>query len=323
MTRRMTGRERTRTRTGLGHARPVSSAAYDGGVDGGWSRRRLLGVLIGAATAVAVLLAGLGYTIAQALGAGGEDRNGTDAWGDQAAMHSEVSVGEQWRDEIAEAPMTTLPAGAVHPTEEKPPPGAGEPDSITVPSGVVPGPAAVLTGFDHTPEGAVGQLAAIETTVLQSMSLATTGEVYQAWALPGGTGPEAWPLTTSVRAFLQGAGMEATMDMSKDEAARVSIEPAGAIVKGTDGPDWTLACVLVILTASLEQEVQIGYGHCERMQWVGGRWMIGPGAPPAPAPSAWPGSPAAVEAGWATWSTPTTSSTKPSGVTGSTDRGAL
>ncbi|WP_460838063.1 hypothetical protein [Nocardioides marmoraquaticus] len=288
-----------RSRTRCGGTRTVSS--FDATADGGWSRRRLLAVLIGAATAVVVLLASLGYTVAQALGAGGED---TEDTADQAAMYSAVAGGQQRRDEIAEAPMTALPAGAVNPTEEKPPAGADEPDSIEVPSGVVPGPAAVLTGFDHTPEGAVGQLAAIETTVLQSMSLATTNEVYQAWALPGGTGAEAWPLTTSVRAFLQGAGMEAT----KDEAARVSIEPAGAIVKGTDGPDWTLACVLVTLTASLEQEVQIGYGHCERMQWVGGRWMIAPGTPPAPAPSAWPGSPAAVEAGWSTWTTATRSS---------------
>ena len=292
MTRRM------RTRTGRGGSRALSSAAFDGTVDGGWSRRRLLAVLIAAATAVVVLLASLGYTVAQALGASDDDAE--DAT-DQVAMYSAVSGGRQRRDEIAEAPMTALPPGAVNPTEEKPTAGAEEPESIAVPSGVVPGPAAVLTGFDHTPEGAVGQLAAIETTVLQSMSLATTNEVYQAWALPGGTGPEAWPLTTSVRAFLQGAGMEAT----KDEAARVSIEPAAAIVKGTDGPDWTLACVLVTLTASLEQEVQIGYGHCERMQWVGGRWMIAPGSPPASAPSAWPGSPAAVEAGWSTWTTTT------------------
>lgn len=298
-----------RTRTSRAGTRPggqasawaAHSAALEATADGGWSRGRLLAVLIGAMSAVIVLLASLGYTVAQALGAGGDEVKDSDGWGDRAAMYSAVSGGQQRRDEIAEAPMTTLPAGAVNPTEEKPPAGAEEQDSIAVPSGVVPGPAAVLTGFDHTPEGAIGQLGAIETTVLQSMSMATTNEVYQAWALPGGTGPEAWPLTTSVRSFLQGAGMEAT----KDEAARISIEPAGAIVKGTDGPDWTLACVLVTLTASLEQEVQIGYGHCERMQWVGGRWMIAPGAPPALAPSAWPGSPAAVEAGWSTWTTTT------------------
>lgn len=271
-------------------------------VEGGWSRSRLLGVLIAAGVAVVVLLAGLVFTVSQALGAsdgaGDGDASGPGAGGSQDAMYSDVTLGAARRDEIAAASMVEVPAAAVNPTEEKP---ATEPDSMAIPSGVVPGPAAVLTGYPRTPQGAVGQLAAIETTVLQSMSLAGASEVYEAWALPGGTGPRAWPLTTSVRAFLDGAGMEE----AKDQDATVSIEPAGALVKGTDGPDWTLACALVTVTASLEQEVQIGYGHCERMQWVGGRWMIAPGTPPTTAPSAWPGSPAAAEAGWSTWTTDT------------------
>ncbi len=39
------------------------------------------------------------------------------------------------------------------------------------------------------------------------------------------------------------------------------------------------------------------------MQWVGGCWMVAPGAPPAPAPATWPGTQLAHEAGWRTWST--------------------
>ena len=260
--------------------------------DAGWSRRRLLGALIGAGTAIVLLLASLGYGLVQALTASGDE--GSEAPEEFGSMHSRVPIGQERRDEIAAAPMAEVPADAVNPTDDKP---EHEPDTIAIPSGVVPGPAAVLTGFPRTPEGAVGQLAAIETTVLQSMNLATAGEVYGAWALPGGAGADAWPLTTSVRAFLGGADMGESMD----EAANVSIEPAGAMVKGTDGPDWALACVLVTVTAALEQEVQIGYGHCDRMQWVGGRWMIAPGAPPATAPSAWPGSATAAQAGWSTW----------------------
>ena len=185
--------------------------------------------------------------MAQALGASGEDGGNGGAIGG-AAMYSDVAVGTQRRDEIAEAPMVEVPVAAVNPTDEEP---ATQPDSMAVPSGVVPGPAAVLTGFPHSPEGAVGQLAAIETTVLQSMSLATAGAVYRAWALPGGSGPEAWPLTTSVRAFLGGADM----GEAKDEAATVSIEPAGAMVKGTDGPDWATG---------------LCPGHCHRLARAGG-----------------------------------------------------
>ena len=158
MTRLMNGR--MGTRTARGGTRPVSSAAFDGGVDGGvdggWSRRRLLAALIGAATVVVVLLASLGYTLARALDAGGGDRaDGAD----QAATYSTVPGGQQRRDKIAQAPMTDIPAGAVNPTEDKAPSGTGEPeepDTITVPGGVVPGPAAVLTGFEHTPKGRSG-----------------------------------------------------------------------------------------------------------------------------------------------------------------------
>ena len=42
--------------------------------------------------------------------------------------------------------------------------------TMTLPAAVRVGPAGVATGFPQTPEGAVAQLAAIETTVLQNMS---------------------------------------------------------------------------------------------------------------------------------------------------------
>ncbi len=308
MSNRTPARATTRSRRG-------AQSGMWADVEGGWSRSRLLGVLIAAGAAVVVLLAGLGFTVSQALGAsdgaGDGSHVGPGVGGSQDAMYSDVALGAARRDEIAAASMAEAPAAAVNPTDEAPAPGSDlEPDLIAIPSGVVPGPAAVLTGYPRTPQGAVGQLAAIETTVLQSMSLASASDVYEAWALPGGTGPQAWPLTTSVRAFLDGAGMEET----KDQSATVSIEPAGALVKGTDGPDWTLACALVTVTASLEQEVQIGYGHCERMQWVGGRWMIAPGTPPTTAPSTWPGSPAAAEAGWSTWTTDTSDTGAGDGV---------
>ena len=84
----------------------------------------------------------------------------------------------------------------------------------------------------------------------------------------------------------------------KDPSASVTLEPAAALVKGTDGPDWAIVCVLMKVTATYRQEAQVAFGHCERMQWVGGRWMIAPGAAagtgalrPGPAPR-WPTRPA-------------------------------
>ena len=166
-----------------------------------------------------------------------------------------------------------------------------------------------MTGFPHTPEGAIGQLAQIDTAVLQSMSLQTAHEVYGAWALPGGVSADDWWITASVRAFLSSTDMGEV----KDPSASVTLEPAAALVKGTDGPDWAVVCVLMKVTATYKQEAQIAFAHCERMQWVGGRWMVAPGAPPAPAPATWPGTALANEAGWRTWSTDNTTDPSHSG----------
>ena len=72
-------------------------------------------------------------------------------------------------------------------------------------------------------------------------------------------------------------------------------------MKATDGPDWTIACVLVDVRAVIAQEARMAYGYCERMQWAGNRWLIAPGTPPADAPSTWPGTDLAFQAGWQTW----------------------
>ena len=169
--------------------------------------------------------------------------------------------------------------------------------AITVPAATRPGAAGVASGFPHTPGGAVGQLAAITVTVLGEMSIARAGQVYQAWALPGGVGAPAWELTRSVQVFLTAAGQGPVKDLT----TVVAVRPVAAQVKGVDGPDWTLACVLLDVEATIAARARIGYGHCERMQWTGDAWRIAGGAAPARAPSTWPGSPAALRAGWRTW----------------------
>ena len=160
------------------------------------------------------------------------------------------------------------------------------------------GPAGVATGFPQTPEGAVAQLAAIEQAVLEAMSLPLTRDVHAAWTLPGAAGFEQWELTENVRAFLR-SGQQGGQE--KDVTTTVSATPAMAMVKGTDGPDWVVACVLLDIQASIRTDARMGYGHCSRMQWSDGRWQVAPGAAPAKAPSAWPGSVAAIEAGWLAW----------------------
>ena len=102
-----------------------------------------------------------------------------------------------------------------------------------------------------------------------------------------------------VQSFLSTARMGSV----KDPRTTVTVTPAAAQVKATDGPDWVVACVLSEVRAVINVEARMGFGYCERMQWDGSRWLIAPGEPPAVAPSTWPGTDLAFAAGWRTWAT--------------------
>jgi len=271
-----------------------------------WSRQRLLTGLVVVAGVVLVLVGGLGYAAYLAIGSTVSPASARSSAHAYAAGVSDPDShlparGAARRADIAKAPMLKVTPAAMRPTV----PAAKAAPVIEVPLADRGGAASVPTGFPHTPAGAVGQLAEIETTVLGAMSIELANQVYAAWAMPGGVGVTDWELTKDVQVFLGGAQMGA----EKDAAATVSVEPAGALVKGTDGPDWTLACVLMKVRATIETDVAIGYGYCAPMQWVtgggfgegAGRWMIAPGHAAAKAPSTWPGSQRGLDAGWRTW----------------------
>jgi len=262
----------------------------------GWDRRRLLVVLACVVAAVTLLLVGLGYAVYFALtSATGTAKPVPATAAARLASGPQVARGEAHRDEIASAPM--LAVGPADSRASTPAAVAGP--TITIPVSTRQGPASVPAGFPRTPEGAVAQLAAIETTVLQGMSIPAANQVYEQWALPGGVGVAGWEITQDVQAFLT----TAQMGPEKDIASSVVATPAAAQVKGTDGPDWVLACVLLDMRATITADARMGYGYCERMQWRAGRWMIAPGTPPARAPSTWPGSDLSIKAGWRTWAT--------------------
>jgi hypothetical protein len=213
--------------------------------------------------------------------------------GDPAMTNRQQRPRPVSRDAIAAEPMLE-----VHPGDSRPiaPAPIADP-GMEIPPFTMIGPAGVPAGFPHTAEGAVGQLAAIEVTVLQGMSIPHTNDVYQWWALPGGAGVERWQMTANVQAFLAAA----QMGQEKDISASVVAVPAAGQIKGIDGPDWLVACVLLEVRATISVEARMGYGHCERMQWQHGRWMIAPGTPPAKAPSTWPGGELSIKAGWRSW----------------------
>lgn len=263
---------------------------------GAWDRRRLLATLAGVLAAAILLLCGLGYAGYVALSASVTAKTPTARSSPPSAAGAGPASGQGRRDAVAAAPMLR-----VTPQDGR----SGTPAPIAAPSIIIPaatkaGPAGVPTGFPHTPAGAIGQLAAIETTALSGMSIPQTNDIYSTWAMPAGVGAASWEMTKNVQAFLGSSGGQA-----KVATTSVIATPVGAQVKGSDGPDWTLACVLLDVRAVVTTDARIGYGHCERMQWVqaptGGRWMIAPGPPPARAPSTWPGTQLSIRAGWRTW----------------------
>ena len=248
------------------------------------SRTQLLGVLAGLLLVGGVLLYGLGYSLVSGVSAG------TAPGGVQSSAHPDADPAQR-RDLIAAAAMATVaqdagisPGGAIT-----------LPPAIRLPAASTVGATGVSSGFPHTPEGAAAQLVAIEVRVLSAMSLPLAKEIHRDWAMPGGVGAADWSQTRNVQSFLTHARQSSN---ELDPGTLVSVTPAAIQIKGTDGPDWVVACVLLDVRAALRAEARMGYGTCERMQWTGDRWLIGPGAPPAPAPSTWPGSDASVEAGW-------------------------
>jgi hypothetical protein len=257
---------------------------------GGWGRRRLLMILAAMAVMILSFVFGLIMVVQNAAR---EVWRADGTGGDQATTDRPHRPRPVSRDAIAAEPMLEVQPADSTPTT----PAAVAGPVIEIPPSLVTGPAGVPAGFPHTPEGAVAQLAAIEVTVLQGMSIPHTNDVYRRWALPGGVGVERWPMTANVQAFLAAA----QMGQEKDLPASVVAVPAAGQVKGVDGPDWLVACVLLEVRATITVEARMGYGYCERMQWQHGRWMIAPGTPPATAPSTWPGSELSIKAGWRSW----------------------
>lgn len=269
-----------------------------------WGRRRLLAALALVAVSALALVAGLGYGLYVAV----TDHPGTGA---APSPHARIDVdlpasGPARRDAIAAQPMLTVPPDAARPTTP-----TGRPlEPVVVPAASGVGPADVLAGYPHTSEGALGQLAAITQAVLQALDPARASVIHDAWSQPGAVPATEWEPVLNVGSFLAGA---ARAGVTPDAAglSTVTATPVGGQVKGADGPDWVLACVLMEISATSVRSATIAHGYCDRMTWTptsdpaGGRWVIAAGDAPAPAPATWPGTDLAARAGWLPWRTPT------------------
>ena len=241
------------------------------------------------------LLAGLLYTVVGALsgdtGATEDVPAGNPAVQPEASASLAETTAPEPRDELAAAPMLQLAPSAARPqplvTETAGPPiplPTATDDADIVPS-----------GFPRTPEGALAQLAAIDTLALRDLDLDQLQRVYDWAALPGAVPFAEWTPAVAATAALAGAG---TVEASADLAS--TFTPVAGQIKGVVGKDFVVACVLGEWQVSYREISRAGAGDCQRMVWTQGRWWIGPGDQPAYAPSAWPGSADAVRAGWRT-----------------------
>lgn len=194
------------------------------------------------------------------------------------------------QDRLAAEPMVAVPTAAAFPQPLAPAPGA---PPLELPRASDPA-AALPTGFPRTPQGALAQLAAIDTVAFRDLNPATVAAVHRRATLPGAVPLRTWTPNVGVSAILDAIGAPAGTPQ-----VRATWTLTHAQVKGVlDGGDFVLACVLGELDATYRATGRAGVGDCQRMTWRDGRWFIGPGAQPAFAPSTWPGSADGVRAGW-------------------------
>lgn len=264
-----------------------------------WGRVKLLAILAGTVAAGLALFIGLGLFVWQVLRDDpAEATDQQDPGGSAAVVTVDEGAlpgaGPARREQIAAAGMLQVQDPRAF---REGPVATSVVEAIEIPPTTATGPLGVPTGYPRTPEGAVAQLGAIDLAIIQGMSVPATHEVYRAWA-SGEADPESWVMTGNVADFLTAAQQSG---QQKETGLVVTATPAAGQVKGVDGGDWVLACVLLDLRATLVEEARVAYGHCEAMTWQEDRWLIDTTHQVAPAPSTWPGTELAAQAGWRTW----------------------
>jgi hypothetical protein len=201
--------------------------------------------------------------------------------------------GHDARDALAAKPMPHVDDAASHPSAvSMSAPGT----PILLPAATRVGPAGVPTGYPHTPEGAMAQLAAIDQVALQSGSLGTAREVITQWAMSGGPTAASWSGVQALTSLLTDTQTAGTAQLA------IVFTPLMGQIKGTVGPDFVAPCIDFELDVTLTQTARGAVADCQRMVWQpeakGGRWMVGPGAEPATPPSVWPDTDLAISVGY-------------------------
>ena len=141
-----------------------------------------------------------------------------------------------------------------------------DPGAIVLPASTSTGPVGIPSGFPHTPEGALAQLAAIDADVLTNASVDHARQVITAWAAPGGPNAESWTGVQAIAGFLSAANLSPA-GPAGGSGLVVRATPLMGMVKATDGPDWAVVCVDFEVDATLKASGQVAVADCQRMAW--------------------------------------------------------
>jgi len=288
-----------------------------------WSREKMLALLAGGVAAVLLVVAGLVLAVASAVrpGGSGSSPRRTTAGGAStrgasggSADSAPTALDARSPDALAGAPMQTVPDSASHPSAlslHQPP------APLPLPTSTRMGPAGVPTGFARTAAGALGQLAAIDGTALSSGTMSGVRDVIAGWAVPGGPTTSSWSGVTAMATLLN--AVQRAGDSSNDVTSSVPGSPGGGqlvvvasplmgLVKGSlpagsgtaggPAPQFVVPCLDIELDVTANSTARGASSDCQRMVWTDGRWMIGAGPEPAPAPSVWPGTDLAYSVGY-------------------------
>ena len=270
-----------------------------------WSQQKMQALVLGGIATTAALILGLGYAAYDATLGGTQDaapptvssaRTEPPA-ADRGPEHTATPLaaaadsGTNTQDTLADRAMPAVDDTAAHPG----PVSTADPGSpIVLPPPAKTGAAAVPSGYPQTPQGALAQLAAIDVTAVQSGSLTGARRVLAGWATPGGPTATSWTVLGALSALFDSAGLSGG---GSPQLALV-LTPLMGQLKGSDGPAFTVPCVDYELDVTLSQTARGAVADCQRMVWIGGRWMIGAGSEPAAAPAVWADTDTALAVGY-------------------------
>jgi len=288
-----------------------------------WSRKKMLALLAGGVAAVLLVVAGLVLAVASTLRAGGSGNSlsrltagstSTRGASGDSADTAPTTLDARSPDALAGAPMQMVPDSASHLSAlslHQPP------APLPLPTSSRMGPAGVPTGFARTAAGALAQLAAIDGTALSSASMSGVRDVIAGWAVPGGPTTSSWSGVTAMATLLNavqradGSSNDVTSSVAGSAGGGHLVVvasplmglvkgslPAGSGTAGGPAPQFVVPCLDIELDVTANSTARGATSDCQRMVWTDGRWMIGAGTEPAPAPAVWPGTDLAYSVGY-------------------------